>query len=78
MEFVNDFIPEQENAAIIKVVGVGGGGCNAVNRMVDEQIDGVEFIGVNTEVSPSTVSSNMCAIVVTLDVFQFVKEPAFH
>jgi cell division protein FtsZ len=33
----------------IKVVGVGGGGCNAVNRMIDERINGVEFIAVNTD-----------------------------
>ena len=31
MEFVSDFISDQDRAAIIKVVGVGGGGCNAVN-----------------------------------------------
>ena len=49
MEFVNDFVTEQENAAIIKVVGVGGGGCNAVNRMVDEGLQGVTFIAVNTD-----------------------------
>ncbi len=36
-------------AAKIIVVGVGGAGNNAVNRMVEEQIDGVEFIGVNTD-----------------------------
>ena len=40
---------EAEAAAKIIVVGVGGAGNNAVNRMVDEQIDGVEFIGVNTD-----------------------------
>lgn len=33
----------------IKVVGVGGGGCNAVNRMVEARVGGVEFIGVNTD-----------------------------
>ena len=33
----------------IKVVGVGGGGCNAVNRMVEASIGGVEFVGVNTD-----------------------------
>jgi cell division protein FtsZ len=33
----------------IKVVGVGGGGCNAVNRMIQEQIFGVQFIAVNTD-----------------------------
>jgi cell division protein FtsZ len=35
--------------ALIKVVGVGGGGTNAVNRMVDAGLSGVEFIGVNTD-----------------------------
>ena len=40
---------ETEAAARIIVVGVGGAGNNAVNRMVDETIAGVEFIGVNTD-----------------------------
>src|SRR5213595_2182105 len=35
--------------AVIKVVGVGGGGSNAVNRMVDAGLGGVEFIAVNTD-----------------------------
>ncbi len=35
--------------AKIKVIGVGGGGNNAVNRMIEENIDGVEFIAVNTD-----------------------------
>ena len=34
---------------MIKVVGVGGGGTNAVNRMVDAGLAGVEFIAVNTD-----------------------------
>ncbi|MFW5772634.1 MAG: cell division protein FtsZ, partial [Phototrophicaceae bacterium] len=38
-----------ENFAQIKVVGVGGGGGNAVNRMVNEGLGGVEFIAVNTD-----------------------------
>jgi len=37
------------SAAKIIVVGVGGAGNNAVNRMVDENIDGVDFIGINTD-----------------------------
>ena len=40
---------ESEAAAKIIVVGVGGAGNNAVNRMIDEKIDGVEFIGINTD-----------------------------
>jgi cell division protein FtsZ len=38
-----------ENFAQIKVVGVGGGGCNAVDRMIDEGIQGIDFIAVNTD-----------------------------
>ena len=41
--------PEFENVACIRVVGVGGGGCNAVNRMIQEGINGVDFIAVNTD-----------------------------
>ncbi len=46
IEFQND---EQSTFASIKVVGCGGGGNNAVNRMVDAGIRGVEFISVNTD-----------------------------
>jgi cell division protein FtsZ len=38
-----------ESFARIKVVGVGGGGVNAVNRMIEEGIQGVEFVGINTD-----------------------------
>jgi cell division protein FtsZ len=41
--------PQAETFAQIKVVGVGGGGCNAVNRMINEGIQGIEFIAVNTD-----------------------------
>jgi cell division protein FtsZ len=40
---------QSESFARIKVVGVGGGGCNAVNRMIDEGMQGIEFITVNTD-----------------------------
>ena len=40
---------EDDNTAKIIVVGVGGAGNNAVNRMIDENIEGVEFIGINTD-----------------------------
>ena len=40
---------DQESSAKIIVVGVGGAGNNAVNRMIDENIGGVEFIGINTD-----------------------------
>ncbi|MDR2106057.1 MAG: cell division protein FtsZ [Coriobacteriales bacterium] len=39
----------RENLAVIKVVGVGGGGTNAVNRMIEAGIKGVEFVAVNTD-----------------------------
>ena len=38
-----------ESFARIKVVGIGGGGCNAVNRMINEGLTGIEFIAVNTD-----------------------------
>jgi len=40
---------EMDQIAKIKVIGVGGGGCNAVNRMVDAGVKGVEFIVANTD-----------------------------
>ena len=40
---------EAESSAKIIVIGVGGAGNNAVNRMIDENIGGVEFVGVNTD-----------------------------
>lgn len=40
---------ESESSARIIVIGVGGAGGNAVNRMIDENISGVEFIGINTD-----------------------------
>jgi cell division protein FtsZ len=46
------FVFEEDftQGARIKVIGVGGGGCNAVNRMIREGVEGVEFIVVNTDV----------------------------
>ncbi len=40
---------QAESFARIKVVGVGGGGCNAVNRMIEEGVQGIEFLAVNTD-----------------------------
>jgi len=45
-ELVDDSVPEN---AVIKVIGVGGGGGNAVNYMLDCQVEGVEFIVANTD-----------------------------
>jgi len=41
--------PDIETFAKIKVVGVGGSGCNAIGRMIDSKIDGVEFVAINTD-----------------------------
>lgn len=41
--------PPMESFARIKVVGVGGGGSNAVNRMIEEGLSGIEFVAVNTD-----------------------------
>ena len=44
-----EFEESATQSARMKVVGVGGGGGNAVNRMIDEHLEGVEFISVNTD-----------------------------
>jgi cell division protein FtsZ len=41
---------------VIRVVGVGGGGCNAVNRMIESDVKGVEFIAVNTDIQQLQMS----------------------
>src|SRR5882672_5572148 len=41
--------PPHNYLAVIKVVGIGGGGVNAVNRMIEHGLKGVEFIAVNTD-----------------------------
>ncbi|MEW6236162.1 MAG: cell division protein FtsZ [Candidatus Omnitrophota bacterium] len=50
IELAEDVRPEQGNGPRITVVGVGGGGSNAVDTMGDGSLDGVEFIVVNTDV----------------------------
>src|SRR5512136_1568991 len=47
-------------SAKLKVVGVGGGGCNAINTMVDAGLQGVEFIAINTDVQ--TLNMNKAAV----------------
>ncbi len=46
-----------ESVARIKVVGVGGGGSNAVNRMIEEGLNGVEFIAINTDAQALLLSN---------------------
>ena len=40
---------ENDHFATIKVIGIGGGGCNAVDRMIESSVQGIEFIAVNTD-----------------------------
>jgi len=51
-----EFDVEAGRFAAIKVVGVGGGGNNAVNRMIDAQLKGVEFLAVNTDAQALAMS----------------------
>jgi len=55
-----DIIPS--SVAKIKVIGVGGGGCNAVNRMIDSGLAGIEFWTVNTDAQALTYSGTSNAM----------------
>lgn len=57
---MSDIIPS--SVAKIKVIGVGGGGCNAVNRMIDSGLVGIEFWTVNTDAQALTYSSTTNAM----------------
>jgi len=50
------FNEDTRNDAKIKVMGVGGGGCNAVNRMIDAGVEGVEFVVANTDLQALRIS----------------------
>lgn len=52
-----DFDTNVDQLAVIKVIGVGGGGNNAVNRMIEHGVEGVEFIAVNTDAQALDLSS---------------------
>lgn len=51
-----EFDSNLEQLATIKVIGVGGGGNNAVNRMIEHGVQGVEFISVNTDAQALNLS----------------------
>jgi len=51
-----EFDTNMDHLATIKVIGVGGGGNNAVNRMIEHGVEGVEFIAVNTDVQALNLS----------------------
>jgi cell division protein FtsZ len=50
------FHDDPRNDAKIKVIGVGGGGCNAVNRMIEADVEGVEFVVANTDLQALRMS----------------------
>jgi len=51
-------VPQMESFARIKVIGVGGGGSNAVNRMIEEGMAGIEFIAINTDAQALLLSNS--------------------
>ena len=44
-----DFADQSDRVATIRVVGVGGAGGNAINRMIEDKLDKVDFIAINTD-----------------------------
>lgn len=67
---------EMSDDAVIKVVGVGGGGGNAVEHMVRESIEGVEFISVNTDAQAlrkTSVGNVIRLVVISLKVWVQVR-----
>lgn len=54
--------------AVIKVVGVGGGGTNAVNRMIEEGIRGVEFVAINTDAQALAISDADIKVYIGTDI----------
>ena len=62
-----EFMDTQSQSAVIKVVGVGGGGGNAVEHMVEQNLEGVDFICANTD---AQALKNSSAQIQKLDVRQ--------
>jgi cell division protein FtsZ len=59
-----EFDDEQDNRAKIKVIGVGGGGGNAINTMIESRLEGVDFIAANTDVQ--ALESNQAPLKIAL------------
>ncbi len=56
MNSVQNNMTQGDNSAHIKVIGVGGGGTNAVNRMIEAGIEGVDFVAMNTDMQVLNIS----------------------
>ncbi|GIW42118.1 MAG: cell division protein FtsZ [Candidatus Binatia bacterium] len=59
-----EYVPEQKVGACIKVVGVGGGGGNALNTMIAAGLCGVEFVAANTDAQ--ALAANLCPVKIQL------------
>ena len=64
---------EQNRIANIKIVGVGGAGCNAVNRMREAGVQGVEFVAINTDLA---VLQNLIYAVILILIVVYNNAPA--
>ena len=62
MDYNMSFGMDEHQGAIIRVIGIGGGGCNAVNRMIDNAVQGIEFISVNTDIQALQASKAQVVI----------------
>lgn len=60
--FLFDEEEQNSTSARIKVVGVGGGGCNAVNSMIHYGLEGVDFVSANTDIQALNLSRASCRI----------------
>ena len=60
-----------DQVAKIKVVGVGGGGCNAVNRMIEEGVQSVEFYVVNTDLQ--VLNDSLLVVEVLVQIQKLVE-----
>ena len=59
-----EFDIPMSNMAQIKVIGVGGGGNNAVDRMIEDGLGGVDFISINTDGQALTKSHRLCVVLI--------------
>ena len=57
-----EFDESQCVPALIKVVGVGGGGNNAVDRMIEQNMNGVEFVAINTDIQDLSKSKSQTKV----------------